>query len=70
MGFGFEFGFRFGFEFELLGSGDGWCYWVALQWQWVDERKIGRETKIREKRECHFFNIILLCNYIILMSCM
>ena len=24
------FGFEFGFEFELLGSGDGWCYWVAL----------------------------------------
>jgi len=51
------FGFEFGFEFELLSSGDGWCYWVALQWQWVVEREIGRETKIREKRERESFFI-------------
>ena len=35
--------------------------------QWVAKREIGRETKIREKRV--IFYIILLCSYIILMSC-
>ena len=38
----------------LIGGGGGWCYWLAMWWQWVAKREIGRETEIKEKRESQF----------------